>query len=347
MAKEMESTDPLELSRAQALFIHARLIEDAFGELGKAALLETARKLRDESFEQSQTAHVGAYEEAVVQLFTKATELDVAVVEGNVQNGQLVAMTQDFYIRRDGEVRGSFKAKLAVDREITVRGVFSTSRLVGSTGQTETFGHKRFSILAYVGDASLVGSDRSIELRPLFIGWRLTSADWITPFEADRREVWPAQIDQFARITDKRATAADRKAVRAMPESQVKDAFAEIIGEPFVTADWGGETSDLSTSRLSINGTPLSAAFAFKGPGLKGTLHIANMGKRGDQAIRLAHESVDIYVVQHHGAIAAAVKQLLSALARGNQRRFMVIDGETTATILREYGKLQQTDGGE
>lgn len=331
------------LTRVQALFLHDRLIAGALNESDRKDLLAEANRRRTASFEGNSTAHVGIYEDAVARLFAEADEIDVSVVRGEIASGDIVALTQDFYIRRDSEDRGSFKATLDSDRNVALSGSFSTSRLIGSTGQSETFGHKRFSMLAYVGEVTLDGSNPSIELRPLFIGWRLTGADGPMLVAADRCEIWPQEIDQFAAIAGKRSTAQDRKVVNAMPEAQVKAAFAEIIGEPFVLPDWGGETSDLSTNRLTIDSAPLSAAFAFKGPGLPGTLQISGMGKNGDQAIRLAHESVDLYVVQHHGAIAATVRNLLSALARSNQRQFMLIDGATTATILREYDKLPQS----
>lgn len=330
------SSDGSELTGAQALFIHERLIEGALDEMDRSTLLAEAKRRKEASFEGPATAYVGVYEHFVAQLFAQALELDVAVISGELQSGQLVALTQDFYIRRDREERGSFKAGLDSDRKVNIHGAFSTSRLVGSTGQSETFGHKRFSMLAYVAAIS----DDELELRPLFIGWRIAGADGPMAITSDRREIWPQQIEQFEAVAGKRATAEDRAAVKEMSEAQVKAAFADIVGEPFVPADWGGETSDLSTNRLTMNGRPLSAAFAFKGPGLSGRLQISGMGKNGDQAIRLAHESVDLYVVQHHDAIAAAVSNLLSALARSHQRHFMVIDGETTATILRAYDKL-------
>jgi hypothetical protein len=167
----------------------------------------------------------------------------------------------------------------------------SRSRLIGSTGRTETFGHKRLSMLGYADRVSLNGSPPQIDIRPLFIGWRLAGrkADRIVD---DRREVAPVQLDQFSKIDGKRSTSSDRAALKEMKEEEVKTAFAEIIGEPFIPKDWGGETSDLSTSRLTMNGAPLTAGFAFKGPAQRGTLQIASMGKNGDQAIRLAHESV-------------------------------------------------------
>jgi len=335
--------NPEDLTGAQALFLHERLIENALGELARMQLFHQVERRLTQFGDSRPGALVGAYEAAAAQLLAAAQELDVVVVRNDLRSGQLVTLTQDFYIRRDSEERGSFKARLSSERNISLRGTFSTARLVGATGQSETFGHKRFSMLAYVGDISPGTSDRRIELRPLFIGWRLTNVDGPLPFTADRREVWPQEIDQFEAITGERSRAKDRAAVQGMPEAQVKAAFATIIGEPFLTPDWGGETSDLSTTRLTRGGKPLSAAIALKGPGLKGTLQVSGMGKNGDQAIRLAHESVDLYVVQHHGPIAAAVRNLLSALARSNQREFMVIDGETTALILREYGMLPQT----
>lgn len=329
----------LELVGSQALFLHTRLIEQALGEAERTALLAEAKMRQAHSFPGDDNAHVGAYERAVADLFTRSPELDVAVVSGELRDGQLVGLTQDFYIRRDSDERASFSAHLDTDRSVELAGRFSTSRLVGSTGRTETFGHKRLSMLGYADRVSLSGSPPQIDIRPLFIGWRLAGrkAARITD---DRREVATVQLDQFSKIDGKRSTAGDRAALKKMKEEEVKSAFAEIIGEPFVPKDWGGETSDLSTSRLTMNGVPLTAAFAFKGPAQRGTLQIASMGKNGDQAIRLAHESVDLYVVQHHDAIAAPVKNLLSALARANQRRYMVIDGETTAVILREYGHL-------
>lgn len=325
----------MELVRSQALFLHKRLVEGALDKGELTALLADVERREGHSFDGS----VGAYEHVVARLFRQARELDVAVVERDLQDGQLVALTQDFYIRRDDDERGSFKAKLDSNRDAVIRGRFSTSHLIGSTGQSETFGHSRFSMLGYADQVALDDQPPSLDIRPIFIGWRLTAEDSLPTLD-DRREVWPQQIDQFSLISGKRASAKDRAAVKAMSEEEAKTAFAEIVGEPFVPNDWGGETSDLSTARLMMGGEPLSAAFAFKGPSVRGKLQISRMGKNGDQALRLVHESVDLYVVQHHDAVAAEVKNLLSALARANQRRFMVIDGEATALILREYGHL-------
>jgi hypothetical protein len=44
--------------------------------------------------------------------------------------------------------------------------------------------------------------------------------------------------------------------------------------------------------------------------------------------------------VQHHSQIAADVRNLMSAISRQHGRLYTTIDGETTARILRTYGKL-------
>ncbi len=47
--------------------------------------------------------------------------------------------------------------------------------------------------------------------------------------------------------------------LRKVPEEKVKEAFAEIIGEPTVPKDWGGERSDLFSSRVELDGKRISS----------------------------------------------------------------------------------------
>ena len=154
--------------------------------------------------------------------------------------------------------------------------------------------------------------------------------------------VYPDSIDAFRAIAGKAPTRADLQTVLNMAEENVKTAFSEIIGEPFVPKDWGGERSDLITSRLTVHDQPTSAAFIFKGPSVPGTLHPKNMGKRGDQLIRAFDEPVDLVVVQHCNQIANSVVRMTEALAYDlrRPRRYCIIDGNDTALILKAHGKL-------
>lgn len=155
--------------------------------------------------------------------------------------------------------------------------------------------------------------------------------------------VYPDYIDSFGRLKGApQATVSDVKALQAVPEAAVKDAVAEIIGEPFVPPDWGGENSDLQTNRLVVEGASQSAAFIFKGPALKGEMHPRNMGKRGDQLVRAFGEPVDLIVIQHCSKIANSVVKLAEAMAIDprNPKRFCILDGADTARLLKAYGKL-------
>src|SRR5437773_1881676 len=73
----------------------------------------------------------------------------------------------------------------------------------------------------------------------------------------------------------------------ALPEAKFKAGVHKLLGEPYVRRDWGGEKGDLHTTRVRVRGKRVTAAFAFKGPGKKGVLTPAGMGKRGDQIANL------------------------------------------------------------
>lgn len=154
---------------------------------------------------------------------------------------------------------------------------------------------------------------------------------------------------EFLAIDDIRSFAkvkATRRASSISPsisEDQFKNGIQRIIGQRGVFKDWGGEPSDLFTTRLTIGNRRVAAAFAFKGPGLKSKLYVANMGKRGDQALRLFKEPADAFFVQHWREIDSAVVELLqnlaTAKAQGRRKKiyFGVIDGVDSARIVRAY----------
>lgn len=156
-------------------------------------------------------------------------------------------------------------------------------------------------------------------------------------------EVKCGEIDSFKRVVDldEPPTLDELKALKDIREDDVKGAFAEIIGEPYVGTDWGGEQSDLFSARLKFAGREINAAFAFKGPGMRQRLTIANMGKNGDQALRLAQEPAELLVVQHWREIDPQVRKLMRALVAEHlgQRMFCLIDGADTWRILKAYGK--------
>jgi hypothetical protein len=156
-------------------------------------------------------------------------------------------------------------------------------------------------------------------------------------------EVHIDQIDSFtkAQTNQGKLTKASLAPLKSVSEANLKAAFAEIIGEPMVPKDWGGETSDLFSSRVLLDGQRISTAFLFKGPAKFHPMTPADLGKNGDQIGRLFNEPADLLVLQHCHEITPPVRKQMRAYAQqmGNPRRFCIIDGYDTLRILEAYGK--------
>lgn len=129
----------------------------------------------------------------------------------------------------------------------------------------------------------------------------------------------------------------------SITEEQFKRGIQAIIGEPGQFKDWGGEKSDLYTTRLRIGGKRLAAAFAFKGPGEKRKLVPGRMGRNGDQMLRLFQEEADVFFVQHWREIDPSVIDLMRSLAiaksvtTGKRIWYGVIDGMDSERLRLAY----------
>jgi hypothetical protein len=126
-------------------------------------------------------------------------------------------------------------------------------------------------------------------------------------------------------------------------EDDFKRGVQSIIGEIGTFKDWGGEKSDLYSTRLRVSGKRRAAAFAFKGPGQKGRLVLGRMGKNGDQALRLFQEEADVFIVQHWREIDSSVIDLMRRLAvaksatNGQPLWYGVIDGQDSERLRLAY----------
>lgn len=195
--------------------------------------------------------------------------------------------------------------------------------------------------------AGVLKVDESIvDAVPIVIGHRIRQGPMGQIISVRSNEVFPEQIDNFAKIRDVRSiTAKQRDALRTIPEATIKELLARVLNEPLVPKDWGGERSDLYVGNVSVDGRPVSAAFLLKGPagGSKfRPMIIRDLGKRSDQIARLATEPADLLVVQHCSSITPEVRDLLRAYASqvGREKRYCLIDGDATARLLQAYGSL-------
>lgn len=192
-------------------------------------------------------------------------------------------------------------------------------------------------------------SDAEVVAVPIFIGLRLRDAQggMFSALHGDSLEVHPDDIEAFARIKDEDIPSrAQLKVLRSIPEEDIKRALAGLVGEPSVPKDWGGERSDLFSSRVTVGGRRLSTAFLFKGPGGGfEPMTFRHLGKNGDQVDRLFTEPADLLVLQHCHEVRAAVRGMMRAYANqlGNPRRYCIIDGYDTVKILRAYALCGQS----
>lgn len=104
-------------------------------------------------------------------------------------------------------------------------------------------------------------------------------------------------IDSFQEIRTVSSHEVENLVPLEISESHIKQSIAQIVGEPFVEKDWGGEIADLFTAHLIFQGNPVPTGFLLKGPGVRGRLTIRHLGKNGDQVVRLTSTSLALYVV--------------------------------------------------
>lgn len=164
---------------------------------------------------------------------------------------------------------------------------------------------------------------------------------------AGAARIYVDDIDSFSKVKQVGSFSITDIVPIKLSESQIKKYFAEIIGEPFVQEDWGGESCDLFTNYIVYQGTRKSAGFVFKGPGLKRkSLNISGLGKNGDQIVRLTSTTQDLYAVQYINSIDQNVIEHLDAQVgreahrRGKTLFYCVINGADTARLFRAYGKI-------
>jgi hypothetical protein len=144
-------------------------------------------------------------------------------------------------------------------------------------------------------------------------------------------------IDSFSKI----GTQA-RRDVKALREKVVKQVFVKIIGEKGSFKDWGGEKSDLYTTKLRMRSRRVPAAIAFKGRATTGKLVPGKMGTNGDQINRLFDEPAEIFLVVYGGQIDSSILAQMRAFAMGraiggHKAYYGVIDGTDLGRIAAAY----------
>jgi hypothetical protein len=136
-----------------------------------------------------------------------------------------------------------------------------------------------------------------------------------------------------------------------LPEQTVNEFIAKIIGEPYLDTDWGGELSDILTSRIELDDQRVAGAFLLKGAGSKQKLKPGDLGKNGDQVRRLSKQDADLFVVQHVGEFDEAVRDqlgdmILAKRAKGSPKAVGSLwDGSDCARLFIAHGLIDAQTG--
>ncbi|MDE1765071.1 MAG: hypothetical protein KGI27_02230 [Thaumarchaeota archaeon] len=126
-------------------------------------------------------------------------------------------------------------------------------------------------------------------------------------------------------------------------EKDVKQLLKKILDEDGKFSDWGGETDDLFTTRLKINGKRVHASLGLKGKATRGPLTPKKMGKNGDQIQRLFRNPAQTFIVQFNGEIDSSIIEQLKEFSIAKSAKenriiyFGIIDGKDTSKLFLAY----------
>ncbi|HEY1914513.1 MAG TPA: hypothetical protein VGH27_02960 [Streptosporangiaceae bacterium] len=325
-------------------FMHQEQVQALIGPQRTASAM-TRMASRDNPEAAAPYILAGALAEALPML--GISELLKSAHEQAVHVGRVVGIEQELTFQRvrDRDAPGvrlvDFAATIDADEPLLLTGSFNSARTASASATGSLTGRKRVYLIGTITDLS----EARIEIRPSFIGIRsfIEDDDLASSEMNPGPRIYPSEIGQFGGVDFRcPVTPAELKAVLAAPEQKVKNTIADLIGEPYVPKDWGGERSDLYTSRVFARGRQISSAWLFKGPGYPHPMTVRALGKPGDQIVRLFSEPAELLILQHCHEITPSVVNMMEAYAHDlrNPRKYMIIDGADTSRILKSQGLL-------
>lgn len=312
-------------------------------------MFENARSSGDDHWANLRNDHLLVEMALRVSQSTHVPPLGIRL--DNPAKSQLFCSTEK--IGGDPGVYDSDKGRVRIilpyecEREVFLE--FHTRHIVSDTGRLELSRECVVSILAGVYSTTKT----EVVARPLIVG--APSLDHTEnrdlPVDLmhhgwDWYEIYPGDIHEFSAIEgeDKPPPDAWMPVMKGLPEKEVKERLAEILGDT-VKKDWPGELNDHYSPSVHLGQKRHSSAFLLKGPaGGKAFREMTPdlLGKRADQIFRLAQSPADILIVQHCHEIGEAVRATLRAFCATPHapRRFCFIDGRDTYSIFKAYNKL-------
>ncbi len=174
--------------------------------------------------------------------------------------------------------------------------------------------------------------------------------EWLKKISNQEMRIFIDNIDTFSNVTNygpqSVALHLKKNGYFDVSENFIQQSLEEIMKESFHKVDWGGESNDLYTTNLKINGQRVATAFLLKGNGLDvKTMEIRHCGKNGNQILSLVKSPAELFIIQFVGNISESViedirdKVELLRL-KGKKAWYCIINGQDTARILKAYDKI-------
>lgn len=165
-------------------------------------------------------------------------------------------------------------------------------------------------------------------------------------FQLPEPRLYIQSIDSFSRVRNinpEQVHSLLNNGHFDIPEREVKEAFAQIIGQSYIPADWGGETEDIYSSLVLLNGERVQTSIILKGTTRTRETHLGDLGANGDQLERMMRSpSSKLYIIQSikpvgQDIINSADSFVRQKRAQGQDCYYCIIDGQDTAMLLRAY----------
>jgi len=322
-------------------FVHRRKVQTIIGDVGMRIVDEETQKLpelpgheverrTDHIYTKVMLAYCDIHK--VPTLEQCWTDSESPIFCGNV----LLEPCDDFY-----EVdRAVSKLKSPIEPEMDVEFHYTTDRVKSSTLRGRLHEGSLVSMVGVLHESI----HSKLRFDPIIMGFPWVTTD--NPRWADfapwaglaAYEVFIEDFDEFA-VVAKHDLPEDHGPMKMVSEASLKAVLAGHLGDP-IQKDWGGEQSDHFSANLHLHGKRTTGAFLLKGPSHYRQMKISDLGKNGNQIIRLAHEPANVLIVQHCHDISQDVRMMLQLVAAqpGNPRRYCCVDGRETLRILRALG---------
>ena len=297
-------------------FVHKRKIATILGPQGMGLIDELTTQLPDLPGWQREVRIDHIYSEVFLK-FCEIQKIKSLTDIVHDRNGHLFCSTERFApCESIYEVSRAYSIWVPPEEtDLTVRLEYSTAHIASDTLRSRLHQGARLAIVAEFREAY----GTTLVFEPILMGfpWVRTEdpawKDKVMWWGGDFFEHFVEDFDEFRAVRDT-PKPDDISTMQAVSEHRFKEALCKILGEP-VPKDWGGETSDLFTSHIHLNGKRCAAAFLLKGPARFAPMGLNHLGKNNDQIVRLSHEPADVLVVQHCHQILAPVKETMRALA--------------------------------